>query len=351
MNSRHVIGTITIIGIVGFTIYAIKKSKDLKKAEENSFGVEDAKQFVQEYEENDAQLDREFHERMEEERISDIKNDAHDEVGYNQSFGVDYHGNSIAERIDAELPYKEEHLKKDFFEDDKSSEEDMKMGSRVEAVIASYKETVEEPEEEEEDLYDIDPSDQIFLSYKEPKVNPEEMEVLRHDPNSPEALEQFIRMELADWREDHPTFQTMYSLYKKEFVPRTDGDQILKTKLIDYRIGFFTHKSIHTLDITMADVITHYARAAQYNIGETVGYWVDYFLGFNELYPEQDEMELSDTIYELNSHAYFNAHHQTHGLFGLTPERFNEAERIASFSVHGEVTYETEFNEFLKACL
>lgn len=347
MNKNQIIGTITIVTIIGVTVYAIKKSRELKKAEEDSFGIDEAQHIVESYAEADVQATYDYYKAMQDDSdrsndMNDVIDEAHDEVNFNRSFGVNYDGTSnlhkdIDKIADADLPIHPEDTK------DKSS------GTLAAYMINGKREFIDE--EDMEDIEDIDPSDQIFLTYKEPQINLEEQEKLRHDPNSQEALDQFINMELADWRDNENIRLTMSNLFTKEFTPRNDGDQILKTKLIDYRVGFFGFGSIHTLDVTIAEILLHYARAATYNIGESVGFWVDYFLGFNELWHDMDDMELEDTIRELNQHGYFNSDRQTHGIFGLTPDRMNEAERIASFSFGGLVTYEIEFNEFLKACL
>ena len=110
-------------------------------------------------------------------------------------------------------------------------------------------------------------------------------------------------------------------------------------------------ESRYNQQVTMAEIILHYARATAFNIGESVRYWVEYFLSFNELNHIIDGFEMGDTILELNKHAYFNSMRNTYGMFGLTAEQFEAAARVASFNVHDEITYEMEFNEFLKSCL
>jgi hypothetical protein len=46
MKAKHIFGTITIVAIIGGTIYAIKKSKDAKKSEGEEISLEEAKAIV-----------------------------------------------------------------------------------------------------------------------------------------------------------------------------------------------------------------------------------------------------------------------------------------------------------------
>ena len=194
-------------------------------------------------------------------------------------------------------------------------------------------------------------AEEEFMFVGNDGINPKEELELRHDPNSVEAKHQFIRMELADWTPMDYGYRVMLKLFDFPFVPQNDGDEMLRTQLIDFRVQFFGFNSRWVKDISMADVIIHYARAAEFNCGESMRYWVEYFLDFNGFDDEMASHTIDKIINQHNAHAYFNEERATFGLFGLTRESMNQAIAIANRNIDRSVTYEIEFNEFLKSCI
>lgn len=205
-------------------------------------------------------------------------------------------------------------------------------------------------EEGEEDVDDED--DEDVDEEETPDEISEEVEKLKHDPNSQEARQQFINMELSDFRYGDETYHTLLQLFNFPFDPLNDGDHDLKTKLIDYRVQFFGFGSVWAMQVSFAEVILYYAKAATYNYDESVKYWVDYFLQFNGMSYKMSSNSLDGVIKKLNEHSYHNTDNpmvETWGLFGLTNVAMDNAIRIAGRNVDNSVTYEIEFNEFLKS--
>jgi hypothetical protein len=316
MKLRHILGTVTIVAIAGGTIYAIKKSKDLKKAEGEEITLAEAKEIVAE---------REAAEGF--------------EKSYKEHFGDDI---KFAPR----------------FEDEVMTSVSAYAQADVKATHAIYAdleddedidETIEGPSIED----DFKPQFQPVAEETDDDIGifTEEDRTLRYEPSSVDALKQFKRMELADLVHNDDTYQTLLRLFDFPFLPQNDGDEMLRTQLIDYRVQFFGFGSKWAQRITFADVILHYARAAEFNQGESVGYWVDYFLEFNDLWHQYSSQALDLAIDTLNKHKYFNEERATFGLFGLTRESMDQAIKIANRNIDRSVTYEIEFNEFLKSCL
>jgi hypothetical protein len=158
-------------------------------------------------------------------------------------------------------------------------------------------------------------------------------------------------MELAEWVPLEDTYQTLKTLFEFPFKPVNDGDELLRTQVIDYRAQFFGHASVWTKDITIADIILHYAREAEFQVGENVKYWAEYFLEFNPIHVDTPSRAIDDWIAHINNHVYFNEERATFGLFGLTRECMDQAIRIANRNIDSSVTYEIEFQEFLKSCI
>lgn len=320
---KRVMGTVTIIAIVGGTIYAIKKSKDLKKEEEGSISVEEAMDMVQEQREMnlvpkdlielEVSREEEMYEASEE--FGDLIEDIRDDANWNRSF----------------MP------------------EENPGYSKVIKGIGYDTVSEEIEEEEEEQLEDEGEPLPTLYSYKQGDIRKEEEHILRFDPHSQEALDQYIKMELAEWLPLEDTYSTLMNLFQVPYQPLNDGDAMLRNAIMDYRVQFFGFDSRWVKPITFADVILHYAKAAQYNCNETVKYWAEYFLEFNEIDYTTPPSKLEHLIGRLNNHSYFNEERQTFGLFGLDQQSMDQAVDIANRNIDRSVTYEIEFNEFLKS--
>lgn len=281
--------TITVVGIIGGTIYAIKKYKDLQKLEDEKITLEEAKEIV---------ADRESSvEELTEEEMEILKDDVREMASWNRSFMSDD-------------------------EDEEDFEE------------------IEDPNIEDDEI-----DDSVIGHFTE------EDRKLRFEPNTIDALKQFKRMELAELEYNPEVYQTMLRLFDFPFKPQNDGDEILRTQIIDYRVQFFGFGSKWVKQVTFADIILHYARNAQFNCDESVAYWIEYFLDCADLYYQYSSSSIDDTINTLNAHKYFNKEKQTFGLFGLTRSSMDQAIRTASMNIDNSVTYEIEFQEFLKAFL
>lgn len=290
MNAKYFWGSVTIVVIIGGTIYAIKKSKDAQNEPVEEISLEEARAIV-------ARRNVE-------------------------------QGESAAQGFNDGL---QEYAKED-----------------VKVMVEAYEQMEEyDDKEEEEETYEPDGSELITTNGGYSKGEDE----LRYEPNSRDARNQFIKMELAEWLPLEDNYQTMLKLFEFPFQPQNDGDEMLRTQILDYRAQFFGFSSQWTKEITIADVVLHYGRAAEFQVGECVKYWVDYFLEFNEFTSMTPSHEVDDLLGRLNTHSYFNHRTQTFGLFGLTRQSMDQAIKIANRNVDNSVTYEIEFNEFLKSCM
>lgn len=293
-NLTYLVGAATTIGVVSFAIYAIRASKIKKREEEYAISVEQARKEVEErlrttgfkhISEEDAEKYCEEHEK----KVEEFRNSIHDEVSWNMSFDKD----------------------------------------RVEVV--------------EDDIFEEDPEE--LNQFEEEDKGDDE---LRYDPNSVEALQQFVDMQLADWSPEEVDYQILARLYEFPFIPENDGDRDLKTKIIDYRAEFFGFGSQWTSQVTFADVILHFARTAAYHMDEDIRFWVNHILKHNEFYPDMSSFDIDMYLEELNNHTYHNNELDTYGLFGISQEAMTNAIKIADMNIDQSVTYEIEFNEFLK---
>ena len=321
---NYVFGAVTIGLIVGGTIYAIKKAKDAEKAEEEAINLDEAREIVA----REREANKEKRTRPTEEAVHEVVN-GEEEVKFqapiepklapmNKKYELD-------EEEDIELDEGIEELEDDPLRDDYP----VTPGGIVVTPVEPLKD----------------------FMYQEPGIDPKEDKELRYPPNSVEAKHQFIRMELADWDHEGDTYQIMLQLFEFPFIPTNVGDELLYTQLIEYRAEFFGITSKWTKEVSFADVIFHYARSATFNVGEFFPYWVEYFLQFNDFTWDSTSRQFETLLLRLCSHTYFNEERQTFGLFGLTRESMDQAIRIASGNPDRSVSFEIEFQEFLKSHL
>lgn len=366
MSSKwnYIFGTITIGVIIGGTIYAIKKSKDVEENENNAISLEEARKILEEKKKEEQSTPP----AAEKVLIKDILNDGVSKNNIKMTdgpfFNVDgqtaYFKIKESKEIDGEeetLKFtsgieevKEESTDKEFKptlvvpgEEDTDDHSDEVDGDPVYDKYERVDENIDGPRLTVEPLIDF--------HYFEEGIDPKEDKTLRHDPNSDEARHQYIRMELADWRPDNDVYRILIQLFEIPFIPNNDGDEILRTQIIDHKVQFYGWNSRWNKEVSFADVIFHYARAAEFNCGESVLYWVEYFLDYTDFEWDSTSEQFDRIVLRLNSHTYFNQERQTFGLFGLTREAMDQAILIASRNLDRSVTYEIEFNEFLKSCI
>lgn len=296
MNTKKFIGIAGTIVVLGGAAYCVKKYLDSKKEYvENPDSVIDLKQAreIMEMErrvkESTEETARKF--GMTSEEIDELRDEAREVVDYNIGF-----------QTDSSTPIHEY----DFYDD---------------------------------------------VDYNLPlaKTITEEDKVLRFDPNSVQARDQFIKMELAEFLPGDREYQIMKKAFDFQFEPQNKGDGILFSQLADYRLEFFGEDSRWVENVTVADIICHYARLTDYNVGGGIAKWITHFihhLEFNELNHESVWLE---AIERLMDHRFINARTNTYSIFGLDVDQIEEAREWAEGTVDGMMTFEIEFNVFLSA--
>lgn len=318
VNWSYVFGATTIALIVGGTAYAIYKARQSDKLEEEAISLEEAKDIVSKG-------------RTEEKSTTTVVENPSDDQGVDTGFVFEkpltskeiLEGRSILYDEEEELAMQEL--------------EEMDKEDKYPEVY----ESIEGP--------DIVPLTEYTSVDIDSDIDPKEDTTLRHDPNSLEARNQYIRMELAEWPIGVDEYNILLKLFEVKFIPKNDGDEMLRTQVIDHKVQFYGFNSRWVKEVSFADIIFHYARAASFNCGETVSYWVDYFLDFNEFVEDTNMEFMAHLVLQLSNHTYYNSEKGTYGLFGLSEEGMNQAIQTADLNIDRSVSFEIEFNEFLKS--
>ena len=300
MSKRYFIGTVTIVGVLGLTAYSIY----LWRKDKEAITVDEAREISR------GTTEREQFEKSHRDEV-----DSYDGINPTSDGDIWIKEDETSPKIQVMTP---------------------------EEIDAKIREDEERQVEE-----DIKKEEEKHIAKPEAVWHEDEgAGKLRHDPNSDEALYQFHRMELADWRPQDITFQTMVQLYNIPFEPQNDGDFNLHTKLTHHREEFFGKSSRWNDKITFADVLTYFARRASYDLGNPYSFWVKHFISIADLEGRDDE-SLEVVVSDIVAHDHYVEGWDAWGLFGLCDNHIREAEDIAKGYVDDAVTFEIEFNVFM----
>lgn len=297
MNRKQFMGIVTVSLIVGGTIYFIKKHLEAQEAEapitvEEARALVKLREVIAEHGDSDFETfddnNEELYQGMSSDEINELVDEARDEVSWNASFGI-------------------------------------------------YN------QKEDYDFYD-------GLDYTRPlsEYITEEDKELRFNPNSIQARDHFIKMELAELAPNLQEYQIMKRLFDFPFEPLNDGDNTLYSQLFDHRAEFFGDDSKWNDNVSIGDIITHYARITDFEIGEGVGHWIIHFVHHTDFSEIASTSNFNDIIILLNRHKFINPRTNTYNIFGLSIDEYLDALAMAEETIDGELTYDIEFNTFLK---
>lgn len=170
---------------------------------------------------------------------------------------------------------------------------------------------------------------------------------LRHDPNSTEALEQYMKMQLAEWAPHEDGYKTLLRMFEIPFDPLVQGDVYLKEEIQDNRAEFFGPQSQWVSRVSYADIIFHYAAWLDFSFDSGKKFWAEELLKINGLDSQVIEPEIFEQLSYYNKHEY-DGEDPADGLFQLEADEVESAEYYAAMKVPNELTYDIEFEEYKK---
>lgn len=195
-----------------------------------------------------------------------------------------------------------------------------------------------------EPILEVSPEEYEFPQ----EITEEDME-LKYEPNSEDARKQYINMELAEWVPGDEIYETLSYLFRFPFLSQNSGDDLLREKLIANREEFFGD-SIWNIRVSYADLILYFGRVAEYHMDRDIDYWVGYMLDNIDISHMDVSSKTDDKLEELNDHTYYDEDSFTYGLFGLDEDDMDKVYVMANNNTpDGQITYEIEFEEYVKA--
>lgn len=293
INWRRTVGTATIIGVLGLTAYSIYLHRRQKKESNNDISIDEAKEITERF-----------------------RKTLEDDIREKEKF------DEALERV-----------------------------SKVAISVKTPEEVENDIREEEERQIKEDLAEEVLEP--EPVLLEDEGDgKLRYDPNSDEAYEQFKRMELAEWAPHEELYRTLDFMYGLYFEPTVDGDVILHNKLSDHRAEFFGPASKWVERVSFSDIVLHYARLLDFNLGDGVRYWTRYILETNNLnIYERDEDDIEHMVALMDLHTFLIKTPFKFGIFALREEQYENVKKVADEHIDRCITYDLEFNEFLNGMM
>ena len=148
-----------------------------------------------------------------------------------------------------------------------------------------------------------------------------EMEKLKYPINSPEGLEQFKDMELADFTDHNDkTRLIVMKLFDEPYVPSSEEDDSITSRVMDHRVEFFGDESIWSEECTYADVIMDFARMGSEDLDIPVTDIVKLIVGNLQIDDPDDTDQIKNSLDDLdNGSLVLDRNGRTlFGLFGLS---------------------------------
>lgn len=216
-----------------------------------------------------------------------------------------------------------------------------------------YIPTEEEVDEalKEMDLYpvEIDDDEEDTDIYVDPEDMEEGAEELKYEPNTREALNQYKEMMLAEFDAMGNAKKLMWSLFEIPFRPSNPQDTHIVDYIIDERTMFFGKDCIWNSEVSIADLILHFAKMSSFDIGQGLEFWTNQFIYHIGLRPGMSEVEMNNTIGNLVRHSLVTD--KGYGMFALSNEDYQKMARGMSVRKDPIPTFTKQYHVFLEGWL
>lgn len=198
----------------------------------------------------------------------------------------------------------------------------------------------------------------IFDDPKDPKwmiegatwdgiVMEKEDDELRYDPNSDEALEQYKRMIFSDFDGEYDLIPRLERVFDKKFFPINEPDANVQKHILIEREKFFGEGvSAWNRDTTFAELFIFFANRVAWDYYIDSAYVLKFILDNVNIYQHSSETKLSTMVTDIKDHN-FMSDNDTYGIFGLTPEDYEN--NIVNYpgrviNSNDDVTFAMEYN-------
>lgn len=175
----------------------------------------------------------------------------------------------------------------------------------------------------------------------------EELDILKYEPNSLEAKDQYHMLLLSDFDRYSRDYTLLNRLLQVPFSGDPQVNGFMLDNVLEAKEHFYGPDSVW-LDVTSwGDVIIYFADRAEFDLGYTRDYWFGTFMdtiGFSTDDNVSDQ-EFDEIVDSLCNNYFYGANF---GLFGLSREQVLEAGRFDSIEHISQLSIERQYQEYVK---
>lgn len=185
------------------------------------------------------------------------------------------------------------------------------------------------------------------IGYQEEEEE-EELDILRYEPNSLEAKDQYVMLLLSDFDRYSRDYTLLNKLLQVPFSGDPKVNEIMLENIWEAKAHFYGPDSVW-LDVTSwGDVILYFADRAEFDLGfDDKEYWFGVFMdtiGFSTEDSVSDQ-EFDEIVDSLCNNYFYGANF---GIFGLSREQVLEAGRIDAIEHISQLSIERQYQEYVK---
>lgn len=175
----------------------------------------------------------------------------------------------------------------------------------------------------------------------------EEMDILRYEPNSMEAKDQYVMLLLSDFDRYSRDYTLLNRLLQVPFSGDPQVNEIMLENIWEAKVHFYGPDSVWLNVTSWGDVIIYFADRAMFDLGNTRDYWFGTFMdtiGFSTSDSVSDQ-EFDEIMDSLCNNYFYGANY---GLFGLSREQVLEAGKIDAIEHISQLSIERQYQEYVK---
>ena len=175
----------------------------------------------------------------------------------------------------------------------------------------------------------------------------EELDILRYEPNSQQAKDQYHMILLSDFDRYSRDYTLLNRLLQVPFSGDPQVNEIMLDNVREDKAYFYGPESKWLDETSWGDVIIYFANRAMFDLCNSSDYWFGVYmdtLGFSTDSNVSDQ-EFDEIVDSLCNNYFYGANF---GLFGLSREQVLEAGKIDSIKHINELSVERQYQEYVK---
>lgn len=175
----------------------------------------------------------------------------------------------------------------------------------------------------------------------------EELDILKYEPNSLEAKDQYVMLLLSDFDRYSRDYTLLNRLLQVPFSGDPKVNEIMLDNIWEAKAHFYGPDSVWLDVASWGDVAIYFADRAEFDLGYTRDYWFGTFMdtiGFSTSDSVSDQ-EFDEIMDSLCNNYFYGANY---GLFGLSRDQVLEAGKIDAIDHISQLSIERQYQEYVK---